>query len=197
MRLVATTVTAALVLTAALANADEGTSTNPDTAEFQDKDLSQIHGVPVPVGDHNQYYYAVRPWNISANPIGWVLGLYGISGSYAVNNHMAVRLDLDYYQPVDSDLHGMEFGVGLPLYFRQTYQGLFLEPGIAVRQMSSGSYDETVFGPQVLVGWHWSWDGGWNAAVAVGVGRNISSKDDDYDNNKIFPNGYMRFGYSF
>ena len=54
-------------------------------------------------------------------------------------------------------------------------------------------------GPQVLVGWHWSWDSGLNVAAAFGAGRNIAAEDnsEDFDSDEIFANGYLRFGYQF
>ena len=55
-------------------------------------------------------------------------------------------------------------------------------------------------GPQVLAGWHWTWDSGFNVAIAVGAGRNLVTKKDRYGystSESVFPNGYLRFGYAF
>ena len=62
---------------------------------------------------------------------------------------------------------------------------------------STGETTNTTFGPQVLVGWHWTWSSGLNFAIAAGAGRNWSAKDTEYGSDEVFPNGYMRFGYAF
>ncbi len=161
-------------------------------------DLSHINGVPIPVGTHNEYYYTFKRWNVSSNPVGWVMGSYGVSVSYGLGQNVALRGDLDFYKPVGSGAAGYELGVGLPIYFRRTYQGLFLEPGLIVRELGDGDYRTEEKGPQVLVGWHWSWDSGLNFAIALGVGRNLANKDGNYNGgDELFPNGYMRFGYEF
>jgi hypothetical protein len=185
---------AALAVLPAAALADEPKPTSP-------ADVSQINGQLVPVGEHNEYLYNFKRWNVSTNPLGWVLGSYGVSVSYGVHENFALRGDVNYFSPVGTDVKGFELGAGVPIYFRRTYQGAFLEPGIIVRQFSeSGGYSSTTFGPQVLVGWHWTWDSGLNIAAAVGVGRDWSSRSDGdsyYDKEQIFANGYLRFGYNF
>jgi hypothetical protein len=157
--------------------------------------VSQINGQLVPVGEHNEYLYTYPRWNVSTNPVGWILGLYGASVSYAVHPNIALRADVNYFRPVESDERGFELGVGAPIYLRRVYQGPFLEPGVIVRQLENSYGDaSTVFGPQVLVGWHWTWDSGLNVAAAVGVGRDWSTSA-EYE--KLFANGYLRFGYAF
>ena len=170
--------------------------------------VSHINGQLVKVGETNDYKKAFKRTNISTNPIGFIYGSYGVSASYGLNDHVAIRGDLNYLSGyLDEDTSGVEIGVGAPIYFRRTYQGAFLEPGFISRRFthtyscdfecaSNSATTETVstFGPQMLVGWHWTWDSGLNIAVAGGVGRNWASAD-SYD--KIFPNGYLRFGYAF
>jgi hypothetical protein len=186
--------------------------------------VSNINGQLVPVGEKNSYLYEFKRTIISTDPLGWIIGMYGISGSYAIDDHIAIRGELDYISP-PSDSGGatetiVEADVGLPIYFRRTYQGAFLEPGLVMRHTettspvynsSSGGYtsgtttDSTdAFGPQVLVGWHWTWESGLNIAVAAGVGRNLNYKQtyDQYgyasnSGDPYIANGYLRFGYAF
>jgi Protein of unknown function (DUF3575) len=180
----------------------------PQTHDW--KDVSNINGQLVPVGEKNSYLYKYRRTNISTNPIGWMLGFYGVSVSYGLNDHIAIRGDVNYMRPFDGAEEGVELGVGVPIYFRRTYQGPFLEPGLITRTFhfndvayadcidcSSGT--STTYGPQMLVGWHWTWDSGLNIAVAAGFGRNWAIHDtgSSYAAEKIFGNGYMRFGYAF
>jgi hypothetical protein len=165
-------------------------------------DVSQLNGQLVKVGERNEYELSFPRWNVSTNPIGWILGAYGLSVSYGPHPNFALRADVNYFHPVDTDMQGYELGVGAPIYFRRTYQGVFLEPGLIVRHFEDknvDSYSSTVFGPQVLVGWHWMWDSGLNVAIAAGAGRNWSTHSGDgyYDNESVFFNGYLRFGYAF
>jgi hypothetical protein len=165
-------------------------------AQNRADDISTVNGQLVEVGDHNRYRFSYKKWNVSTNPVGLVLGLYGVSLSYAFSEHVALRGDLNYYDPIDSDINGVEIGAGAPIYFRKMYSGLFLEPGIISRTTSSGGSDSTTFGPQVLLGYHWYWDSGFNTALALGVGRNWNTDEAD-DDGEVFANGYLRFGYAF
>jgi hypothetical protein len=162
----------------------------------------------VPVGERNSYLHRFRRFNISSNPIGWIAGFYGLSASYALNNHVAIRGDVNIYNIIDSDEKGNEIGVGVPLYLRRTYQGAFLEPGFIARTWDDGYCDEyyssddcdsdVTFGPQMLFGWHWTWESGFNLAMAAGLGRNLDAEDGEYyDQEELFFNGYFRVGYAF
>lgn len=159
-------------------------------------DLSHINGQLVKVGEKNDYRKAYRRTIISTNPVGWILGSYGVSLSHGLHDHVALRGDINYLSNyLDEHTTGLEVGIGAPIYFRRTYQGVFLEPGIISRRYESrGETMETAAGPQMLVGWHWTWDSGLNVAFAGGIGRNWSTED-EYE--KIFANGYLRFGYAF
>ena len=184
----------------------------PQTTSWQE--VNHINGQLVPVGQENDYLKKYKRWNVSTNPIGWIVGSYGVSLSYGINDNIAVRGDINYFDPPGDDnfeARGVELGVGLPIYFRRTYQGLFLEPGIISRSFTvndeqynpdTGTYrtvetSNTTFGPQVLVGWHWTWASGLNFAVAAGAGRNWAAEDTEYGESEVFGNGYMRFGYAF
>ena len=165
-------------------------------AEPANGDVSQIHGQLVPVGEHDEFRYSFRRFNVSANPLGWMLGLYGVSASYGFHDNLALRVDANYYAPPGANEDGFELGVGLPIYLRRTYRGPFLEPGFVGRRIGDGEFASTQVGPQVLAGWQWGWDSGFNIAIAAGVGRNLIGDRDGYD-SEVFPNGYLRFGYAF
>jgi hypothetical protein len=170
----------------------------PALAEQPSSDYSAINGQLVPVGDHNQYRYSHPRWNVSTNPVGWVAGSYGASVSYAFHSNFALRADANYFNEVGGDDHGLELGLGLPIYFRRAYQGFFLEPGAMYRRTREAPMAAVnTVGPQVLAGWHWIWDSGLNVAVALGGGRNFSSTTTRDDQDDLFVNGYVRFGYAF
>jgi hypothetical protein len=177
------------------------TATAPATAPAQ-SDVSTLNGELVEVGDKNRYLYSYKRWNASTNPIGWVLGSYGASLSYAPTSIVAVRGDVNYYN-FDGD-SGFELGLGAPIYFRKMYSGFFLEPGLTFKAISvdlgdQPSEDITVVGPQVSAGWHWYWDTGLNVQLSLGVGRNWNSDEGDAfsDYNEVFGTAALRFGYAF
>jgi hypothetical protein len=190
-------------------------ATNPTAPVNADwNQVNHINGQLVPVGQKNDYLIKFRKTNISTNPLGWVFGSYGVSVSYALNDHIAVTGSVSYFSPSygGGSAQGAEISAAAPIYFRRTYQGLFLEPGIVSRTFkdsytfydsnnnpTTSSTTTTTFGPEVLVGWHWTWDSGLNFSVAAGAGRNWATKNTDssYAGNDIFANGYMRFGYAF
>lgn len=187
--------------------ATAATTGAPQTESWDN--VNHINGQVVPVGQENDYLKKYKRWNVSTNPLGWVLGSYGVSVSYGLNQNIAIRGDVNYFKPVGGEnASGVELGVGVPIYFRRTYQGLFLEPGIISRRFedtcaacSTSGGDTTItnttFGPEVLVGWHWTWSSGLNFAIAGGVGRNWATEDTAYGSDEVFGNGYMRFGYAF
>jgi hypothetical protein len=177
----------ALKLSIALPAAAEETAAKGEV----DPDISQINGHPVPVGDHNQYRYSYKKVNIATNPLGLVLGNFALSASFAVHPNVALRADANIYTWLGS---GHELGLGVPLYLRRVYQGPFVEPGFVVQRRDVGFFgDYSQMGPQVLLGWHWSWDSGFNLAIAGGLGRNLGGSE----GGDIFPNGYLRVGYAF
>ena len=192
-----------LAATASTALAQPST-TQPAPQTHSWDDVSHINGQLVPVGESNSYEKKFRKTNISTNPVGWIFGFYGVSASHAINDHIAIRGDVNVYNIIDSNDSGTEFGVGVPLYLKRTYQGAFLEPGFVVRTWDHGhdSYDSssTTAGPQMLFGWHWTWDSGFNVAAAVGAGRNLNTEEDEYgyeSSEEVFFNGYFRVGYAF
>jgi hypothetical protein len=162
--------------------------------------VSHVNGTPVPVGERNDYLIKFRRTNVSINPVGLLMGFYGASISFALNQNIAIRGDVNYINPSDADDSGFtEVGIGVPIYLRRTYQGPFVEPGFISRDWS---YGDTTRGPQVLIGWHWSYESGLNLAVALGGGRDLVDDDygdeDDYDfDSAQFFNGYFRVGYAF
>ena len=190
----------------------------PQTTRWSD--VSHINGTLVKVGEKSEYLTRYRKTNISSNPIGWMVGIYGLSVSHAVHANVAIRADANIISIGNTD--GYEAGVTAPIYFKRVYQGPFIEPGLVVRgsrsryaydavspcapnddcvgSSGSGSYDssDTIVGPQVLFGWHRSFDSGLNVAAAVGVARNLSSDAMSYSGEPdVQPVGYFRVGYAF
>ena len=158
--------------------------------------VSHINGHPVKVGERGDYLHTYKKMNISSNPIGWMFGFYGLSVSHAVGKHAALRADANLFDVDDES--GYEVGLTLPLYFKQVYKGPFIEGGIMVRQLGDECYDcmerTANVGPQVLFGWHWSFDSGANVALAFGAFRPMNNGKTQDD---VEPAGYFRIGYAY
>jgi hypothetical protein len=162
--------------------------------------VSHINGQIVKVGERGDYLIDFKKTNISSNPIGWMFGFYGLSVSRAVSQNIAVRVDGNLFDIDDSS--GYEVGLTVPIYFKRVYQGPFLEGGLMVRQLHENDCDwdgncmESTpnVGPEVLFGWHWTFDSGMNVAMAFGAFRpmNQGKTSDDVE-----PAGYFRVGYAY
>jgi len=174
--------------------------------------VSHINGQLVPVGQRSDYLISYKRVNISTNPVGWLAGFYGISASYALNQHVVLRGDANYFHGgLFEDSTGYELGVSLPIYFRRAYSGPFIEPGLITRSMThkTDGYDfngnptgmtsttDTMVGPEVLAGYHWTFDSGLNVAFALGLAKNLNTMSASEGDNGLQPAGYFRVGYAF
>lgn len=179
----------------------------PQAAAPQNEDwnnVSHINGVPVKVGERGDYLYKFRRFNISTDPLAWMVGMYQLSASYAITDNIVIRGDVDFGRTLQSD-KGTELGVSMPIYLRRAYSGPFIEPGLVVRndQQEYYAYDsgtstmstDTHVLAEMMIGWHWSFDSGLNLAVATGLARPLDSQSDNDDDVSFA--GYFRVGYSF
>lgn len=156
--------------------------------------VSHINGHPVEVGDRDKYLLTYKKTNIASNPIGWMTGFYGLSVSHAVSSHVAIRADGNLFRLEHAS--GYELGLTLPIYFKRVYQGPFVEGGLMVRDLhdNDDAMPEAQVGPQVLFGWHWSFDSGANVAFALGSFRPVG---DDKTSDDVEFAGYFRLGYAY
>ena len=161
--------------------------------------VSHINGQIVKVGERGDYLVKYKRTNISSNPIGWMFGFYGLSVSHAVSPNIALRADGNLFDVDDGG--GYEFGLTVPIYFKRVYQGPFREGGLLVRQLDDEDcwdgecmQSPANVGPQVLFGWHWSFDSGANVALAFGAFRPMNGGKTQDD---VEPAGYFRIGYAY
>ena len=192
----------------------EGPATAAPTTEPW-SNVSHINGQLVPVGDRNDYLLKnPKRFNIATNPIGWLVGFYGVSVSAAVTDNIALRGNVEYF---DYDFFGhttgQEIGISAPIYLRRTFSGPFLEPGFIYRATMDTPWNlfgddnptpvaHTYAGPEVLFGWQWMFDSGLNIAAAFGVTRNLDTtamtdSSGSTPSNDPEPTGYLRIGYAF
>jgi hypothetical protein len=85
------------------------------------------------------------------------------------------------------------------MYFKRVYQGPFIEPGLLIRDLDTTDEHGAFVGPQVNIGWHWTFDSGMNFAIAVGAARRMNTPRDEfgYSGDAIEPTGYFRVGYAY
>jgi hypothetical protein len=169
--------------------------------------VSHVNGTPVKVGERGDYLYKFRKTNIAANPFGVFFGYYDISVSHALGQNLAASVAVSGWHMGGGSTEGYQISATLPLYFRRTYSGPYLEGGLLMRTDTDDDYyydaayatdymdydsSETWVGPQLLFGWHWTFDSGLNVSTAFGVAKKIDSGDSEPD-----VNGYFRVGYAF
>jgi hypothetical protein len=174
-----------------------------NAARTQVKDTD---GQPVPVGQKNDRPSKVRRTNISAN----LFVSYGISVSYALNGseHLALTVATGTGISKSRSSTVLQLSASVPIYFGNTYHGLFVEPGFLLQRSSTDTVcrcTETKFGPELLVGWQ-AWDSGFNLSLAFGLGYDFSGTTKRapteinfgfLDDSEVLPSGYLRLGYAF
>jgi hypothetical protein len=210
------TIAAVLAAAVATASAQPGPDAPAPAAAPMTNDwseVSHINGQLVPVGERHEYLKAQQKhFNISTNPIGWLVGFYGITVQGAVTDNITLRGNVEF---LDYDFLGHTSGtqleVGAPIYLRRAFDGPFIEPGYLYEDTMDTPWDlfgdgdsapvaHHFQGPQILAGWHWTFDSGLNFAVAFGAARNLSEQmdgDGEYASDEPRPVGYMRVGYAF
>jgi hypothetical protein len=161
--------------------------------------VSHINGVPVKVGERQDYLFTTKKTNIAANPFGLFFGLYDISVARSLSRNVAASFAFtgtdEFYQ----------LSATLPLYFRKTFSGPFLEGGLLIRSQKDYDYaydcydcstmTTTWSGPQMMFGWHWTFDSGLNVAFAGGVAKRMTNSNGS--SNDTEGNAYFRVGYAF
>ena len=167
--------------------------------------VSHINGVPVPVGERNQYLYAIKHTNLALNPIGLVAGYYEAAVSHAIGNNVAISIEVAAQS--HDGVSAEQVALTLPIYFKKVFTGPFIEPGFVVR--SNNGDDETCCDDccassstttqfEMLIGWSWLFDNGLNMSIAGGIARNLNNTENDYSvMDEISPAGYFRVGYAF
>lgn len=171
--------------------------------------VSHINGSVIPVGDRNAYLYNFKKNNIQTNPLAWMFGYYQVAASHALSQNIAVSVELSGWSTDHGYNSGYQLAATLPIYFKRTFSGPFLEPGLVVHSDSSSydncydcSYDTTSSmshewaGPEIMVGWSWMFDSGLNMSAAFGAAKRMSDNQDS-SSDEPEPVGYFRVGYSF
>ncbi len=162
--------------------------------------VSHINGTPIKVGERGDYLVKHKSNNISANPFGLFFGMYDLAGTHAISQNVALTAAIT---AVDNEF--FQVSATVPLYFRRVFSGPFLEGGLLYRtsMRSDMAYagcidcgsDDSWAGPQLMLGWHWTFDSGLNLAFAAGVAKRMNNTNEYGDNTE--GNAYFRVGYAF
>jgi hypothetical protein len=156
--------------------------------------VSHINGTVVPVGERNKYLYKFKKTNISIDPITPFFNYYDGAASFAMSSNVAVTGSFAMWTVgSEGGGPGAQLGVSVPIYFKRTFSGPFLEPGVIWRQNSGGG--ESWVGPEMLFGWQWMFDSGLNVSWAVGVAKPLNTAVTM--SSDPAPAGYFRIGYNF
>jgi|HubBroStandDraft_6_1064221.scaffolds.fasta_scaffold46316_3 hypothetical protein len=175
--------------------------------------VSHINGVPVPVGERNRYLYDFKKTNIQVNPIGPFLGYYEAAVSHALSPNIAFSVELALTNLDNSNETDLQIAASLPIYFKRTFDGPFLEPGIVIRNENVADDGDcslctetssTFVQIEMMVGWTWMFDSGLNMSAAIGLAKRVGNSNnnndgeyDDDDDDNLSPAGYFRVGYAF
>jgi len=174
--------------------------------------VSHINGHPVPVGERGQYLYKFRPNEITVNPFGPFWGYYDIAAAHAVSQNVAVQGSLSAWDRENGYSTGYQLTASVPIYLKRTFSGPFLEPGVIIRESSSGDnycYDASGSysscgsdsrrwaGPEMLFGWQGTFDSGLTVQFAAGVAKRMATNYDGSSGDETDFNGYFRVGYAF
>lgn len=149
--------------------------------------------------------HARRDYNVSINPLGMLLGFYGMSAEVRLSRQLAVRLDGDrWVSHVPMNVanwfrfSGYEIGASTPLYPFAMYSGPFVEPGIVFRasrvMMQTETHRRAWVGPELLLGMHLTFRSGFSVAIALGLAKPMVTEGVVRD---VELEGYLRFGAAF
>ena len=170
--------------------------------------VSHINGVPVPVGERNRYLYDFKKTNLQVSPIGIMLGYYSVAASHAVSSNLALSVEVATESHDSGSSTASQVALTLPIYFKRTFSGPYIEPGFVARTESNG-YDADCFDCgngssntsfvqfEMMVGWSWMFDSGLNMSAAIGLARRLGNDADDCCDDGLAPAGYFRAGYAF
>jgi hypothetical protein len=166
-------------------------------------------GQLVPVGEKHRYRNAYNTWNIWTNPFGYFFGDFNIGASYAVHQNIKINIEpqLIYYFLSQPKVIGGGGTLSTSIFFNRVYDGFYLEPGARLlylsqeRTLGSAKVSGIAGGPQLIGGWGWLWDSGFNISMGLGIGYFWGSVGRDVKDTDSFqgivPAGNMQFGYTF
>ena len=155
--------------------------------------VSHINGTPVKVGERGDYLYKYKKFNIAIDPFGFFGNYYDASVSFGLSRNVAFTAAITGQS--NNGNTNAQFSVSAPIYFRRTFSGPYIEPGLLFGNVYCGdSCMGTTAAPELLFGWHWNFDSGLNVQMAAGLSKYVGNTDGSED---TFPAAYFRIGYNF
>jgi hypothetical protein len=163
---------------------------------------SKIDGQLVPVGEKNKYEYRYQKHLVSTNPLTWFFGTFGLGYTYAFHKHFAAHVEAGFFHIWKTELYGAEFTASVPIYFKKMHDGFYLEPGAYLLAVDAYGTSVVAGGPQLLLGWSWIWDSGFNVNLGFGMSYTFADfqGEDDWWSGAVdgpWPRGRLAFGYAW
>jgi len=167
--------------------------------------VSHINGQVVPVGERGAYLYKAPKTNVNIDPFGIFWGFYDGAVTHAISQNVALSVGFTIYSGDNGNSDSFyQFNASAPIYFKRTFSGPYLEPGIVSRTTTSANYYDACggcsgsnmsttssVGFETLFGWSWIFDSGLNVALAGGPVKMFDGS------SHTSGNGYFRVGYAF
>ncbi len=175
----------------------------------QEYNTIKTDGQLIPVGEKNRYRNTYNTWNIWANPFGWFFGNISVGASYAFHQNVKVNIEpyFIYAYYAKPKIVGGGATLSSSIFFNKMYDGFYLEPGARILYLSQdktvggGTISGIAGGPQLIGGWGWIWDSGFNINAGLGLGYYWGDVGDDVNDTDtfsgVFPAGNLQFGYTF
>lgn len=167
-----------------------------------DPNVSTLQGQLVPVGEKNKYLLDYKVWNVWTNPFGFFFGSFPVGVSYAVNRNLKLNVEPYgiYTYLSDTPIGGLGITLSASAFFKKVYDGFYLEPGYRFLWLNQSSTNTSgvVNALQLIGGWGWVWDAGFNINLGFGLGYYFGKGFVDNDGfDGVAPAGNLQFGYTF
>src|SRR5690606_12632549 len=123
------------------------------------------------------YRHTYKTWNVWTNPFGFFFGSFNLGVSYAFHQNLKVNASptFIYFFSADPKVVGGGLTLSTTVFFKKMYDGFYLEPGVTAlyvsqdRDVGSSTVKGMVGGPQLIGGWGWVWDSGFNINLGFGL----------------------------
>jgi len=120
--------------------------------------------------------------------------------THAFHRYFGLRVDAGLYHIWKTDFYAFQLSASMPIYFKKMHDGFYLEPGAYGLVGSIDGDTITAGGPQLLLGWGWIWDSGFNINLGFGMTYTWASGNvggGAWNIDGPMPTGRLAFGYAW
>jgi hypothetical protein len=164
----------------------------------------------IPVGERHRYRNTYKTWNVWTNPFGYFFGSFNAGVSYAFHQNFKANIEpqfIYFFNARPKAVVGGGATASVSIFFKKVYDGFYLEPGARIlylsqeREFGDSTAQGLVGGPQLIAGWGWVWDAGFNVNLGFGMGYFWGKVGQDVEDTEafdgVFPAGNLQFGFTF